>query len=186
MMKTQVLAVALGAVLGLAGVASAHGPARLKTEHSVVLDATPAEVWEVIGQFDDMDWHPAIASTRMEPEGAPADVPDESTRVLTLVSDSGTPTITEQLMAVDNDKMSYRYMITEVDTAVLPVTNYSSTLQVKDNAGHAEVVWKGGFYRGFPNNDPPAELNDDAAMAAVDGIYQAGLDALAERFGKIE
>ena len=48
------------------------------------------------------------------------------------------------------------------------------------------MVWKGGFYRGYPNNDPPANLNDDTAMAAVDGIYQAGLDALAERFGKAE
>ena len=42
------------------------------------------------------------------------------------------------------------------------------------------------FYRGFPNNDPPAELNDDAAVAAVNGIYQAGIDALAERFGRVE
>ena len=77
-------------------------------------------------------------------------------------------------------------MITEVDTAVLPVTNYSSTLQVSDKDGKAEVLWKGGFYRGFPNNEPPAELNDDAAIAAVDSVYQAGLDALAERFGRVE
>ncbi|WP_407674098.1 SRPBCC family protein [Paracoccus beibuensis] len=184
-MKTQVLAVALGAVVAFAGAAGAHGPSRLKTEQTVVLDATPAEVWEVIGKFDDMSWHPAVASTEMMPEGAPADVPDESTRVLTLNAD-GAPTITEQLMAIDNEKMSYKYMITEVDTAVLPVTNYSSTLQVSDKDGKAEVLWKGGFYRGFPNNDPPAELNDDAAIAGVNGIYEAGLNALVERFGTVE
>lgn len=186
MMKTQVLAVALGAVVAFAGAATAHGPSRLKTEQTVVLDATPAEVWDVIGKFDDMSWHPAIVLTEMVPDGAPADVPDESTRVLTLKSDSGTPTITEQLMAIDPEKMRYKYMITEVDTAVLPVTNYSSTLQVSDKDGKAEVLWKGGFYRGFPNNDPPAELNDDAAIDAVNGVYSAGLDALAERFGKVE
>ncbi|MEO1910097.1 MAG: SRPBCC family protein [Paracoccus sp. (in: a-proteobacteria)] len=185
MRKTQLVAATLGAVMAMTGIASAHGPSRLKTEQSVVLDATPAEVWEVIGHFDDMSWHPAVASTAMTPEGAAADVPDESTRVLTLAAE-GDPTITEQLMAIDNDKMSYKYMITEVDTAVLPVTNYSSTLMVKDKDGQAEVTWKGGFYRGFPNNDPPAELNDDAAIAGVDGIYKAGLDALAERFGKAE
>lgn len=185
MRKTQLVAATLGAVMAMTGIASAHGPSRLKTEQSVVLDATPAEVWEVIGHFDDMSWHPAVASTAMTPEGAAADVPDESTRVLTLAAE-GDPTITEQLMAIDNDKMNYKYMITEVDTAVLPVTNYSSTLMVKDKDGQAEVTWKGGFYRGFPNNDPPAELNDDAAIAGVDGIYQAGLDALAERFGKAE
>lgn len=185
MRTTTVLAGALGAVLALTGMAGAHGPSRLKTEKTVTLDATPAEVWEVIGRFDDMSWHPVVASTAMTPEGAAADVPDESTRVLTL-NGNGAPTITEQLMAIDNDKMMYKYMITEVDTAVLPVTNYSSTLQVSDKDGKAEVLWKGGFYRGFPNNEPPAELNDDAAIAAVDGVYQAGLDALAERFGRVE
>lgn len=186
MRMRTIAAGALGAVLAMTGVAGAHGPSRLKTEQTVVLDATPAEVWAVIGRFDDMDWHPAIASTVMVPEGAPADVADESTRVLTLVSDSGAPTITEQLMAINPDKMSYKYMITAVDTAVLPVTNYSATLQVSDKDGKAEVLWKGGFYRGFPNNDPPAELNDDAAIAAIDGVYLAGLDALAERFGRAE
>lgn len=185
MRTTTLLAGALGAVLAMTTVAGAHGPSRLKTEQTVLLDATPAEVWEVIGRFDDMSWHPVLAQTAMVPEGAPADVADESTRVLTLAGD-GDATITEQLMGIDNDKMQYRYMITQVDTAVLPVTNYSSTLQVSDKDGKAEVLWRGGFYRGFPNNDPPAELNDDAAIAAVEGVYQAGLDALAERFGRAE
>ena len=77
-------------------------------------------------------------------------------------------------------------MITQVDVAVLPVTNYAATLCVNDEGGKAKVVWKGGFYRGYPNNDPPAELNDEAATAAVTGIYQGGLDALAEKFGRAE
>ena len=114
----------------------------------------------------------------MTPEGAPADVPEESTRVLHLKAESGDPTITEQLMSIDPDKRQYKYMITDVAVEVLPVTNYSSTIQVKDKDGRAEVVWKAGFYRGFPNND--------AAMTAVNGIYQAGIDALVERFGKAE
>ena len=57
---------------------------------------------------------------------------------------------------------------------------------VKDEGGKANVVWKGGFYRGFPNNDPPAELNDEAATQAVTGVYRAGLDALVEKFGRVE
>lgn len=185
-MMHRMLGLAAAATLALTFGAQAHGPARLKTEQSVVLDATPDEVWQVIGKFDDMNWHPAIASTEVTPAGAPADVPEESTRILHLKADSGDPTITERLMAIDPEKRQYKYMIADVAVEVLPVTNYSSTLQVKDNGGRAEVVWKGGFYRGYPNNDPPAELNDDAAMAAVNGVYQAGLDALAERFGKAE
>lgn len=177
---------ALAAGLTFATSVSAHGPSRQKTEMTVTLDASPAEVWEVIGNFDDMSWHPAIASTEMTPEGAAADIPDESTRILHLKAESGDPTITEQLMKIDEAKMMYKYMITDVAVEVLPVTNYSATIQVSDKDGKAEVMWKGGYYRGFPNNDPPEELNDDAAVAAVTGVYQAGLDALAERFGKID
>ena len=185
-MMTRILALALGATLALAGAASAHGPSRQKAEATVLLNATPDEVWQVIGKFDDMGWHPAVASTEMTPEGAPADVPDESTRILHLKAESGDPTITEQLMAIDPEKRMYKYMITDVAVEVLPVTNYSSTLLVNDKDGKAEVVWRGGFYRGFPNNEPPPELNDDAAVAAVSGIYAAGIDALVERFGKAE
>ena len=185
-MMHKMLGLAVAATLALAGAVQAHGPSRLKTEQSVVLNATPDEVWQVIGKFDDMSWHPAVARTEMTPEGAPADVPEESTRVLHLKADSGDPTITERLMSIDPDKRQYKYMITDVAVEVLPVTNYSSTLQVRDKDGRAEVTWKAGFYRGYPNNDPPANLNDDAAMAAVNGVYQAGLDALAERFGKAE
>lgn len=89
-------------------------------------------------------------------------------------------------MAIDPQKRMYKYMITDVAVEVLPVTNYSSTLQVNDKEGKAEVVWKAGYYRGFPNNDPPAGQDDEAATAAVTGVYQAGLDALAERFGTAE
>lgn len=185
-MMHKTLGLAVAAMLALAPGAYAHGPSRLKTERSVVLDATPDEVWQVIGKFDDMTWHPAVASTEITPAGAPADAPEESTRILHLKSDNGDPTITERLMTIDPAKRQYKYMITDVAVEVLPVTNYSSTLQVKEKDGRAEVVWKGGFYRGYPNNDPPADQNDDAAMAAVDGIYQAGIDALAERFGKAE
>lgn len=182
----RMLGLAMAVALGLAGGAQAHGPARIKAEQSVVLDATPDEVWQVIGRFDDFSWHPAIAATEITPAGAPADIPEESTRILHLKAESGDPTITEKLMSIDPDKRQYKYMITDVAVTVLPVTNYSSTLQVKDKDGKAEVVWKAGFYRGYPNNDPPADLNDEAATAAVNAIYQAGLDALAQRFGKAE
>lgn len=184
-MIRQAFALVLGATMALATVAEAHGPPRLKTEMTIVLDATPGEVWEVIGHFDDMGWHPAVAATQMQPEGAPADIPEQSTRMLTLAGD-GDATITEMLTGLDQDKRMLRYIITEVDVAVLPVTNYSSTLQVKDHDGKAELVWRAGYYRGFPNNGPPAGQDDDAAIAAVEGVYQAGFDALAERFGRVE
>jgi hypothetical protein len=70
-----------------------------------------------------------------------------------------------------------------VDVKVLPVTNYSSTLTVTPSADgkSATLEWAGAFYRGFPNNDPPPELSDEAAKTAVSGLYKAGLEALKKK-----
>jgi len=97
------------------------------------------------------------------------------------------PTISEVLYKYKNDKRTYSYRITEVDVAVLPVTNYSSHLTVKEGKdGGSLVEWRGAFYRGYPNNDPPENLNDAAAIAAVTGVYEAGLKALAEEFAETQ
>lgn len=178
--------IAFAALLCAAGLgtgsAQAHGPVRLKLVMEQKLDASPDEVWAAIGDFHDMSWHPAIASQT----GEGGNTPEAGRRVLHLKADAGDPTISETLTKYDPEKRSYAYTITEVDPRVLPVTNYASTLTVRDEGGKATVEWKGGFYRGYPNNDPPADMNDEAAIAAITGVYRAGLDALAERFGKRE
>jgi hypothetical protein len=78
--------------------------------------------------------------------------------------------------------MSFSYRITKVDVKVLPVNNYSSHLTVEPVEGSdgkkSTVTWKGAFYRGYMNNDPPENLNDAAAVKAVTGIYESGLAAL--------
>ncbi|MGB5559082.1 MAG: SRPBCC family protein [Paracoccaceae bacterium] len=171
----RLIAILIGIIVP--AMALAHGPTRQKVTLTAEIPVTPAEVWAVIGNFQDMSWHPAVHSSTGE-NGNNID----ATRVLTLGAEGG-PTISEILYKYSAEKMSYSYRITEVLVEVLPVTNYSSHLTVKplDN-GNSIVEWRGAFYRGFPNNDPPPELNDEAAVAAVTGIYQAGLDALVARF----
>lgn len=166
-------------VLGLAP-ASAHGPSRQKVTVTAKLDATPDEVWTAIGDFQDMSWHPAVFATAGENGNA-----IDATRVLTLEKEGG-PTISELLYKYDADKRTYSYRIEAVDVEVLPVTNYSAHLTVKDDGGKALVEWRGAFYRGFPNNDPPAHLNDEAAVAAVTTVYEAGMEALKAKFGSRE
>ncbi|HBM59480.1 SRPBCC family protein [Salipiger marinus] len=176
-MKRRLLLIA-GAALLVPGMALAHGPTRQKTTLTTEVAAEPAAVWEVIGNFQDMSWHPAVAAT--EGEGGNE---IDATRVLRLGAADG-PTISEVLYKYDAAKMTYSYRITDVAVEVLPVTNYSAHLTVKPREGGGSVVeWRGAFYRGYPNNDPPPELNDEAAIAAVDAVYQAGLDALVTRFG---
>ena len=163
------------AVLAFVGTASAHGPTRQKVRESIEINAPPAKVWAVIGNFQDMSWLPPVSKT----EGQKGNE-IEATRRLTLATGA---TVDEELYKYDTEKMSYSYRITAVDVTVLPVTNYSSTLTVSRGAdGKGSVVeWSGAFYRGFPNNDPPPELSDEAAVKAVSGLYRAGLEALKKK-----
>ena len=173
------LILAAATLLMLPTFAMAHGPTRQKVTLTTEVAADPAEVWAAIGNFQDMSWLPPVHSTTGEGGNG-----IDATRVLTLGAEDG-PTIDEVLYKYSDEKMSYSYRITEVKVEVLPVTNYSSHLTVKPREGGGSLIeWRGAFYRGYPNNDPPPELNDEAAVAAVTGVYQAGLDALVARFGE--
>ena len=75
--------------------------------------------------------------------------------------------------------MMMKYKISKTDNNVLPVTTYSAFLSVSGNGdGTSTVKWRGGFYRAYPNNDPPENLNDEAAVTAVSGVYDAGLASI--------
>lgn len=176
-MRRRLFLAATAAILA-PGMALAHGPTRQKVTLTAEVAAAPEEVWAAIGNFDDMSWHPAVFATAGDGGNA-----IDANRVLTLGQEGG-PTLNEQLYKYDAAKMTYSYRITVDNVEVLPVTNYSSHLTVKPRTGGGSVIeWRGAFYRGYPNNDPPPELNDEAAVAAVSAVYQAGLDALVERFG---
>jgi hypothetical protein len=174
MLKTTLAGLALVALLPLAAslsnTASAHGPTRQKVVQSIEINAPADKVWAVIGKFQDMSWHPAIAKTAGTGDNAVG-----AKRTLTLKPGG---TIDEALTAYKPDAMTYAYEITTVDVKTLPVSNYSSSIRVTGEGSKSTVEWKGAFYRGFVNNDPPPELSDEAAIAAVTGVYKSGLDAL--------
>jgi hypothetical protein len=177
-MLKSLFAVALAAIVAaplLAPPAEAHGPTRKKVTETIEINAPPEKVWAVIGNFQDMSWHPAVVKQAGQNGDAIG-----ATRRLTLPNDG---TIDEELVKYDAAKMFYSYRITAVDVKVLPVTNYSSTISVLPgpDGKTSTVEWRGAFYRGYPNNDPPAELNDDAAIAAVTGVYKGGLEALKKK-----
>ncbi len=175
MRMTIAKAGAVVAALAVVGAAWAHGPTRQKVRESIEINAPPAKVWAAIGNFQDMSWLQPVSKTECEKGNEIG-----ATRRLTLATGA---TIDEELYKYDAEKMSYSYRITAVDVKVLPVTNYSSTLTVSPGAdGKGSVLeWAGAFYRGYPNNDPPPELNDEAAVKAVGGLYRSGLEALKKK-----
>ncbi|KQO70443.1 hypothetical protein ASG60_17925 [Methylobacterium sp. Leaf469] len=156
--------------------AQAHGPTRKKVEETVEINATPDKVWAVISNFQDMSWLPPVEKT----EGKGGNE-IKATRTLTL---KGGATVDEELYKYSAEKMSYSYRITKVDVKTLPVNDYSSTIKVEDAGGKTKVSWDGAFYRGYMNNDPPPELNDEASQKAVRGLYRTGLDALKAKVEK--
>ena len=174
-MRGMVLSLGAAAALCAAGAAAAHGPTRQKVMESVEINAPAAKVWSVIGNFQDMGWLQGVEKT----EGTGGNDPDVAKRTLTL---KGGGVLNEELTRYQPDEFSYSYRIPYVDVKVLPVNNYSSTITVvPEGDAKSKVEWRGAFYRGYPNNDPPPELNEEAAIKAVTGIYRAGLDALKQR-----
>jgi hypothetical protein len=147
--------------------AAAHGPSPQKVEKSVTIKAEPAKVWALVKDFGNWQkWHPAVASTKLEKKG------DDTYRVLTL-KDGGT--VNEKLRGADDGDMKLKYEIVE---GSLPVADYNSFITVKagPGAGETTVTWVGRFYRVYKLNPPiPAGQDDESALKAVNGLYDAGL-----------
>ena len=149
----------------------AHGPSRQKVVKDITINAPPAKVWALIADFCSIaKWHPAIANCVADGGNAVG-----GKRTLNIGKKDG-PQIVEELLLYDIASMTYKYKILKTDNAVLPVTTYASFLAVADNGnGTSKVTWRGGFYRAFPNNNPPSNLSDEAATKAVASVYEQGL-----------
>ncbi len=126
---------------------------------SVTLNAAPGDVWALIGGFQSLpDWHPAVETSTRE------DIGGVEHRRLGL---AGGGEILEKNLG--GDTMSVGYEIIE---SPLPVADYKATISVADVGGKAVVVWASTF-----------EGTAEGAADIVAGIYPAGLDALAAKFG---
>lgn len=158
--------VVLAGITAFAGPAAAHGPTRQKVVEQVSINAPAAKVWALIGNFDALkNWHPAVAESSADQGNN-----EGSVRQVKLKNGG---LLVETLEGYDAAKMKYNYRAK--DGGALPVTNYTSTITVRAEGKGSVVEWRGAFYRGYPNNDPPPDQNDDAAVAAITGVYQAGL-----------
>lgn len=153
----------------LGGAALAHGPTRQKVVETISINAPADAVWARIKNFDALkDWHPAVATSPADKGNA-----EGSVRTISL---KGGGTLVETIENYNEAQKKYSYRAK--DGGALPVTNYTSTISVVGDGGKSVVEWRGAFYRGFPNNNPPPDQNDEAALKAVTGVYRAGLAQL--------
>lgn len=154
--------VALIAAL-FAGAASASADTLSRT---VEVNGTPAEVWSAIGPFCAIrDWLPPVGSCTEDGKTPP-------TR--TLVTKDGSATFVETQTARSDEKRSYSYTF---KSSPLPVTNYTSTIEVAAKGpNHSIVTWSSTY---TPNKDKEKD-----AKEALSGIYAAGLDSITAWFAK--
>lgn len=128
------------------------------------LAASADEVWRLIGGYNALsEWHPAVERSVLEEGGR--------MRRLSLRGGGG---LLERLQAFSERERNYAYTIEE---GVLPVASYRSTVSVRDRgtARGCEVCWSGEFI--------PSGASEAEAVGTIRGVYRAGLDALAKRFG---
>ncbi|MGW4600129.1 SRPBCC family protein [Streptomyces sp. NPDC004457] len=118
----------------------------------------PADrVWQLVGGFGSLpEWLPYIPGSDL----------GEGGRVRTLTNEEG-GVIVERLEAFDDTARTYTYSIVR---APFPVTDYRSTLTVRETPDGARVEWSGTF--------TPAGVPDQEAVDLFQGIYTDGLAAL--------
>lgn len=132
----------------------------------VRLKASAVDVWNLIGGFDRLPhWHPAVLSCDLSDEDG------ATVRHLVIV---GRIRLTERLVSHDDATRTCRYTLVD---GPLPVEGYVSMLTVADNGdGSATVRWSARF--------EPSGAPADVATEAIEGIYDSGLNSLADRFGR--
>jgi len=172
MKAVRIAGMAVGALVALVALpqwASAHGPTRQKVTETVEINAPADKVWKIVGNFQDMSWDDDVAKTT----GTDGNTPGKAKRTITLKNGG---TLVQDLTRYQPDQMRYGYFTDSVDVKVLPVNDYSGSIQVEaDGADKSKVTWDAAFYRGYMNNEPPPELSDDAAVKAVTKMVQGAL-----------
>lgn len=156
------------AMLGVSFTAFAAIDETIRLKDSIEVNAPADKVWAKIGSFADMSWHPAIAKTALTGGNASE---AGATRVLTT-QDGGA--INEVLTSYDATSKTMKYEITE---SVLPVREYGATLKVEAAGdGKSVVTWRAMFKRKDPANPGAKGQDDEAAKAAITGIFRTGLE----------
>lgn len=155
--------------------ALAHGPTPIKVDESIVIAADPKAVWAVAGKFDGLaNWHPDIQSVKAtggDAAGAEREIAFRKGGVLKEGLDEYDPGVF---------KLSWRMSDPNVDA--MPVSSYTLTFMIEPApAGGSLVKWYGRLYRGDTSNEPPENLNDDSARAAMSSFLHNGLQGLKKK-----
>lgn len=159
----------------LAFPALAHGPTPIKVDESIIIAADPVAVWAFAGKFGSLaSWHPDVANVKAKGGDAVG-----AEREITLRKGGS---LKEGLDEYEPSQFKYSYRMSDPNLDALPISSYSATFVIRPAAaGGSEVHWYGRLYRGDTGNEPPDDLNDDAARTAMSDFLQHGLQGLKKK-----
>ena len=144
----------------------------MKIEHSIVINAPPEVVWDVISDFNGLPrWLPVIVGSKIvlgknRQEGA----------IREITRANGTK-VQEKLISYEpwNMSLGYTYIGGQVGA-----TDYFPTMTVSDAGdGKSKMVWKARFRRvAYWTDEPPAGQDDATPLNGLNKVYLMGLENL--------
>ena len=155
--------------------ALAHGPTPIKVDETITIAADPKAVWAIAGKFDGYaNWHPDVASVKAkggDAAGAERDV---------MLKKGGA--LKEGLDEYDAGAFKMSWRMSDPNLDAMPASSYSLSFTIEPAAGGgSQVKWYGRLYRGDTSNEPPENLNDDAARTAMSTFLHDGLQGLKKK-----
>ncbi|MFZ2169665.1 MAG: SRPBCC family protein [Methylococcaceae bacterium] len=157
----------------------AHGPTPQKAKESIIINASVDSVWNAIKQFDAIaSWHPDVKASSGDGINA-----SDGTRTITLQNDEQ---LVENLDYYSDKDHEYNYRLKTENVTAFPASSYTINIQVTagDDANTSVVTLKSRFYRGDTGNTPPENLNDPAAVKAMNEFFKNGLMGLKQKLEK--
>ena len=144
----------------------------MKIEQSIVINAPPEVVWDVISDFNGLPrWLPTIVESKIvfgknRQEGA--------IREITRANGSK---VQEKLITYEPWNMSLGYTYIGGQVAA---TDYFPTMTVTDaGGGKSKMVWKARFKRvAYWTDEPPAGQDDATPLNGLNKVYTLGLENL--------
>lgn len=149
----------------------AHGPTPQKVVEAVEIAVPVEQVWNAVEDFAAIArWHPALVAS----EGSGGNAPGAQR---TLRFRNGEELV-EELDGYEEAKREYAYRLRRENLKALPASSYSAVFKVTATGNGARIEWKSRLYRGDTGNMPPEELNDEAAVRAMQSFFRSGLEHL--------
>ncbi len=135
------------------------------THQSVVLKASPDEVWKALRNFHDMSW--ATPIEKCEPKGDARPDQPGAKRVLNGA-------IHETLLGIDDEKRTIHYSIDQGPDPLSQAENYRGEVRVSPvtKTGGTFVEWSSRW-----------DGNDGPVCEFCKGVYDGFLDGLTKKFG---